>query len=101
MNPLARCAVVALVLLSSACGTTINTKMQGWLGRSISEAVADRGAPNRTAELPDGQTVHTWQTIHDTDTCTVSFVSDSSGKIVSYSFETCPGRGHDSGSGHL
>ena len=76
-----------------------------WLGENISGVVMNAGPPNKKAELPDGNTVWTWDfsterpTVYSqlkttgqviahgggTDTCIVNFMTNKEGTILKWS----------------
>ncbi len=96
-----RRTLLAALLVAAGCAATLNGNLKKLLGSDITEAVAKRGAPTKTAELPDGKKEYTWIQHKPGHECWITLTADQEGKIQAYSFQECPNVGSQSGSGHL
>lgn len=90
---------IGLLLGASACVHRLSTDMNVWVGKDESALVSALGAPNRTADLPNGQKVYTWVTSWNTSgqgerpvmaDCNRSFTLGG-GHVLSWSAHGCPG----------
>ena len=81
---------VSIVLLFTAGCTSNKTIMDSWVGSSIDDATTSWGAPNSRMERNDGGATYTWinywSTQYGMSQCRRTLVTDSSGKIVTWSY---------------
>jgi hypothetical protein len=91
--------VALCVLVLSGCVHRMSSDMNAWVGQDESTLVSKLGAPDRTADLPNGQKVLTYVTSYNGSQpgervvmadCVRSFTV-ASAKIVSWSTRGCPG----------
>jgi len=72
----------------------MNTVMSSWEGRSIDDVTAAWGAPELRINRTDGGATYTWTTFssnqYGVQQCRQTFVTDSTGKIVTWSYTGCP-----------
>lgn len=88
------CATMLLaVALLSGCAS-MESVMSSWMGSSIDDVTAAWGAPESRINRADGGATYTWTTFssnqYGVNQCRQTFVTDSSGTIVSWSFAKCP-----------
>jgi hypothetical protein len=72
----------------------MDSVMSSWVGHSIDDVTAAWGAPESKINRTDGGVTYTWTTFSSNEygvrQCRQSFVTDASGKIVSWSYAGCP-----------
>lgn len=87
-----------LLVALAGCVRRMSTAMNAWVGKEEAQLVSELGAPNRTADLPNGQKVLTWVTTYNGADpgqmpvmveCVRSFTISAS-KVVSWSTRGCP-----------
>ncbi len=68
--------------------------MKSWVGSNIDDVTASWGAPESRIERSSGGYTYTWTTFssnqYGTNQCRQSFITDSIGTIVSWSYNGCP-----------
>jgi len=74
------------------CLTPLKEVMHGWMGFHIEDVTAVWGVPQNKMERDDGGSTYTWTTFHGNLHCRRSFTTNSSGKIVDWSYDNCPHR---------
>ena len=86
--------IMLLVVFTLAGCASMETVMDSWTGKSIDDVTAMWGAPESVISRNDGGATYTWKTfrtnnygIHE---CRQSFVTNSNGSIVSWSYNNCP-----------
>ena len=87
-----------LLLLATACVHSMKSGMQAWIGHDQSEIIQKWGAPVRSADLPDGSRVLTWETAYNAAdqgeppemvSCVQSFTFSKDGKAITWSTRNC------------
>ena len=90
--------VICLVLLLAGCASSVQKKLDSYIGMDILEAQKHFGYNFKTTKLSDGNTAHTWVRSKSggsvyqgtggfsSNQCEFSLISDSNGKIISNQF---------------
>ena len=85
--------LVWAAIIVGGCAS-MDSVMSSRVGGSIDDVTANWGAPDSMMKRTDGGTTYTWITFNSnqygTHQCRQSFVTDSSGKIVNWSYSGCP-----------
>ena len=86
--------LVGLIGLSG-CTTTAN-KMASWVGRPEADLLSSWGAPDSSANLPNGTKIYTWkQPWQDANggfhQGRATFTVDANGNVVNWSYQNLPG----------
>ena len=75
------------------CGPSRDSVMSSWLGSQIDEVTTAWGAPDARAPRADGGATYTWVHVRAAGNvliqCRQNFVTDSSGKVVNWSYLNC------------
>ena len=84
--------ILLAVAVLTGC-TTMSTIMSSWVGDSIDDVTASWGAPESRIPRSDGGATYTWTTFssnqYGVHQCRQTFVTDSKGIIVSWSYNGC------------
>jgi len=88
------CTPMLLAVAFMVGCASMNTVMSSWEGRSIDDVTAAWGAPELRINRTDGGATYTWTTFssnqYGVQQCRQTFVTDSTGKIVTWSYTGCP-----------
>jgi len=87
--------LLSILLIFALCGcVTLKTAMKSWVGKSIDDVTAAWGAPESRMSRSDVGETYTWTTFSSNQygvrQCRQSFVTNSEGTVVSWSFSGCP-----------
>lgn len=84
--------LILIVTFIVGC-TTTGSVMDSWVGKNISDVVQSWGSPNNQFSS-NGVTTYTWTSVwnnqYTVNTCLKSFNVNSSGTVLSYSYNNCP-----------
>ena len=90
---------ICLVLLITGCASTINKKLDRYIGKNIFRAQKQFGFKFTTRKLKNGNIAYTWIRSRSanwmyqnmmgtsTDKCMIYIVADQSGKVISTQFK--------------
>lgn len=88
-----RLSILFTFIVLAGC-TSMQTVMSSWVGKSIDDATASWGSPTSRIPRNDGGATYTWTTFssnqYGVHQCRQTLVTDSSGTIVTWSYNGCP-----------
>lgn len=87
--------LISIFMIFALCGcASMQTVMKSWVGKPIDDVTASWGAPESKMPRSDGGYTYTWTTFssnqYGVHQCRQSFVTNSEGTVVSWSFNGCP-----------
>jgi hypothetical protein len=84
--------ILLAVAFLSGCAS-MDTKMNSWIGSSIDDVTASWGAPESSMNRADGGVAYTWiwfsSNQYGVRQCRQTFITDSTGKVVRWSYAGC------------